>query len=120
VRGGAFEDGELAGDERVGRRARVRCPVAQPLFGDDGVVELTECVLEFSGGAGELAGSFAERRRARLGGVPAALGQDPDYVQLVTPTAPSAAVRAVCSSVSTYLTRSLAARAPATSPGSSR
>src|SRR5512135_2730525 len=78
----ALEGGQFPGRERRRRRA-ARAEVAQPLFGDDSVVELAEDVLYVGGGVREGVRPFAQGGCARLGGITAALGEDPDHVQLL-------------------------------------
>src|SRR5262249_40207324 len=78
--GSAFVRGELAGGERTGPGASVGGVVAEPPFGDDGVVELAKHVLEVLGRGGEFAGRLTERGGTRLGRVAAARGGDPGGV----------------------------------------
>src|ERR1700745_984432 len=80
-RGEALERRKLAGGERAGGAPRGGRPLAQPALGHHRVVELTEDVLERRGGHRQLARLLAERRRARLGGIAAALRADAHGMQ---------------------------------------
>ena len=74
--------GSLEGDEFAGgdTRGGAEGGVAQPCFGDDGVLVIAEQGLHVGHAGRESRGGFADDRRGRFGGVPAALRSDPNLV----------------------------------------
>jgi hypothetical protein len=73
--------GEHASDERGRSVGTGRCG-AQPLLGDRGIVDLTECILERGQRSGETSGRFADNGRREVDRVADTFDTDADLVQL--------------------------------------